>query len=88
MGCRRADLVLAHRLDSTQPWPSDRLTGIPLAHEPLHVALPATSPLAHNPRLTAVDVAAQPRISVHDGSCVQAMLAATATAAAASQPWT
>lgn len=78
------DLVLAHRLDYSSPWPSDRLTVIPLAREPLYVALPATSPLARAARLTAADVATQPWISVHDGFPVQGTLAAIA--AAAGQP--
>jgi DNA-binding transcriptional LysR family regulator len=75
------DLVLAHRLDSSAPWPSDRLTVLPLVHEPLYVAVPATSPLAHAERLTAADVATQPWISVHDGFPLQGTLAAIAAAA-------
>lgn len=75
------DLVLAHRLDSSPRWPHDRLTVIPLLHEPLFVALPAASPLARRPRLTVADVADQPWISVHDGFPVQGTLAALAAAA-------
>jgi DNA-binding transcriptional LysR family regulator len=75
------DLVLAHRLDSSPPWPTDRLTVVPLVHEPLYIALPDASPLADSPRLTAADVATQPWISVHDGFPVQGTLAAIAAAA-------
>lgn len=78
------DLVLAHRLDSSPNWPTDRLTVIPLVREPLYVALPAASPLAHLGRLTAADVSTQPWISVHDGFPVQGTLAAIA--ATAGQP--
>lgn len=75
------DLVLAHRLDSGPPWPTDRLTVVPLVHEPLYVALPATSPLAHREQLTAADVSSQPWISVHAGFPVEGALAAIAIAA-------
>lgn len=75
------DLVLAHRLDSSPPWPTDRLTVVPLVHEPLYVALPATSPLASRQQLTAAQVSTQPWISVHDGFPVQGTLAAIAAAA-------
>lgn len=75
------DLVLAHRLDSSTPWPTDRLTVTPLVQEPLHVAVPANSPLARTTQLTVADVATHPWISVHDGFPVQGTLTAIATAA-------
>jgi len=37
----RYDLVLAHRMDHSPRWPEERVAVIPLAHEPLDVALPA-----------------------------------------------
>lgn len=75
------DLVLAHRLDASPPWPADRLTVVPLIYEPLYVALPATSPLAGKQQLTASDVSTQPWISVHPGFPVEGTLAAIAAAA-------
>lgn len=75
------DLVLAHRLDHTADWPTDRLTAIPLVHEPLLIGLPTSHPLAHKKELSAADVAGQPWISVHDGFPLQPTLALIAAAA-------
>ncbi|GIE89009.1 LysR family transcriptional regulator [Actinoplanes regularis] len=78
------DLVLAHRLEHSPPWPADRVTVLPLIYEPLYVAMAADSPLAARARLTAVDVAGEPWISVHEGFPVGGVL--TAIAAAAGRP--
>ncbi|MCO8277722.1 LysR family transcriptional regulator [Actinoplanes sp. TRM 88003] len=78
------DLVLAHRLAHSPPWPADRLTVVPLRHEPLYVALPASHRLASHTTLTAADVAAEPWISVRPGFPLEGVL--TAIAAAAGRP--
>ncbi|XVV10021.1 LysR family transcriptional regulator [Actinoplanes sp. CA-131856] len=78
------DLVLAHRLAHSPPWPADRLTVIPLIREPLYVAMSAHHPLTARERLTAADVSAWPWISVHDGFPLTGLL--TAIAAAAGHP--
>jgi DNA-binding transcriptional LysR family regulator len=75
------DLVIAHRLAHSPPWPADRVTVVPLIHEPIYVAMAADSPLAAKPRLTAADVAEEPWISVHDGFPVGGVLAAIAAVA-------
>ena len=78
------DLVLAHRLAHSPPWPADRLTVVPLVHEPLYVALPAGHRLATQESLTAADVAGEPWICVHEGFPLEGVL--TAVAAAAGRP--
>jgi DNA-binding transcriptional LysR family regulator len=78
------DLVLAHRLTHSPPWPADRLTVVPLIHEPLYVAMSADHPLAARDRLTAADVSTWPWISVHDGFPLTGVL--TAIAALAGRP--
>ena len=78
------DLVLAHRLAHSPPWPADRLTVIPLVWEPLYVAMPADHPLAGRDPLTTADVAGVPWISVHAGFPLEGVL--TAIAAAAGRP--
>ncbi|GAA3533323.1 LysR family transcriptional regulator [Nocardioides daeguensis] len=50
------DLVLAHRMEHSPPWPSADLHVVTLAREPLDVALPADHPLAARDRLRPRDV--------------------------------
>jgi DNA-binding transcriptional LysR family regulator len=78
------DLVVAHRLAHSPPWPADRLRVVPLVYEPLYVAMAADSPLAGKSELTAVDVAGEPWISVHEGFPVEGVL--TAIGAIAGRP--
>ena len=52
----RYDLVLAHRLDHSPPWPEGKVTVLPLAHEPLDVAMSSQHPLAALETLSAHDV--------------------------------
>ncbi|WP_042380566.1 LysR family transcriptional regulator [Streptacidiphilus melanogenes] len=63
---RDHDLVLAHRLDHSPPWPRTVTAGT-LLREPLDVALPTGHPLAAKAVLLPQDVADQPWITVHDG---------------------
>lgn len=60
------DVVIAHRLDHTPPWPHG-LTVTSLLHEPLDVAMPKRHPLAAKTRVTPRDVADEPWIAVHEG---------------------
>ncbi len=78
------DLVIAHRLAHSPPWPADRIAVIPIMREPLYVAMSLTHPLAAREPLTASDVGAWPWISVHDGFPLTGVL--TAIAAAAGRP--
>jgi DNA-binding transcriptional LysR family regulator len=74
------DLVIAHRLDHSPPWPSSiRTTG--LLHEPLDVAMPAGHPLASKRRVTPRDVAGEPWITVQDGFPLLATIVAIGAAA-------
>jgi DNA-binding transcriptional LysR family regulator len=60
------DIVLAHRLDHTPPWPPG-VSVTALLHEPLDVAMPENHPLASKQRVTPHDVAGEQWITVHDG---------------------
>jgi DNA-binding transcriptional LysR family regulator len=75
------DLVVAHRLAYSPPWPADRLTVIPLIEEPLYVAMSADHPLATRDELTAADVGGWPWISVHEGFPLEGVLSAIAATA-------
>lgn len=77
---RDYDLVLAHHLDNTPPWPRT-VAATTLLREPLDVALPAGHPLADKRRLSPRDVAAQPWITVHDGFPLMATIDAIGAAA-------
>lgn len=60
------DLVIAHRLPHTPPWP-DRVSVLPVVVEPLDVALAAHHPLAAKAVLEPQDLAGVPWVSVHEG---------------------
>jgi DNA-binding transcriptional LysR family regulator len=60
------DIVIAHRLPSSAPWPSS-VTTIPLTFEPLDVALPAAHRLARYASLTPQQLRDERWIAVHDG---------------------
>lgn len=80
----RHDLVLAHRMEHSPPWPRDRVAVIELTREPLDVALPAGHPLADHEELTAADVAGEPWVTSRPGYSPDDVL--TAVAALASTP--
>jgi DNA-binding transcriptional LysR family regulator len=77
---REYDIVLAHRLVHAPVWPST-VTVTTLLREPLDVAMPADHPLAARDRVTPMDVADEPWITVHDGFPVMATIDAIAAAA-------
>ena len=72
------DIVLAHRFEHTDPWPST-VTAVPLLTEPLDVALPADHPLARRRSVTAHAAATEPWITTHKGFPVEAITYALAT---------
>ncbi|KRE77441.1 LysR family transcriptional regulator [Arthrobacter sp. Soil763] len=74
----RYDLVLAHRMDHSPRWPVERVAVIPLAHEPLDVALPAGHRLAGQRAVTADDVVGEPWVTSHAGYSPADVLSAVA----------
>ena len=74
----RYDLVLAHRMDHSPRWPAERVAVIPLAHEPLDVALPAGHRLAGQDTVTAADVVGEPWVTSHTGYSPADVLSAVA----------
>lgn len=63
----RYDLVLAHRMDNSPQWPEDKVAVIPLADEPLDIALPAHHPLAARTELEPSDVVDETWVTSRDG---------------------
>lgn len=80
----RYDLVLAHRMDHSPRWPESTVRVIPLAHEPLDVALSPDHPLAALPALSPADVVGHPWVTSRAGYSPDDVL--TAIAAVASRP--
>ncbi|SDT09341.1 DNA-binding transcriptional regulator, LysR family [Pseudarthrobacter equi] len=74
----RYDLVLAHRMDHSPGWPTERVTVVPLLHEPLDVALPAAHPLADKAAVTADDVGGEAWVTSHAGYSPSDVLSAVA----------
>ena len=74
----RYDLVLAHRMDHSPRWPGERVAVIPLAHEPLDVALPAGHRLASQRAVTADDVVGEPWVTSRTGYSPADVLSAVA----------
>lgn len=52
----RHDLVLAHRMEHSDPWPAQGVRSLTLIREPLDVAVPASHPLASRTSVTPQDV--------------------------------
>ncbi|MFJ6027522.1 LysR family transcriptional regulator [Pseudarthrobacter sp. NPDC092424] len=74
----RYDLVLAHRMDHSPRWPGERVTVIPLAHEPLDVALPAGHRLAQQESVSVADVVDEAWVTSHAGYSPADVLSAVA----------
>lgn len=55
----RYDLVLAHRMEHSDPWPTQGVRSLTLVREPLDVAVPISHPLASRTSLTPADVAGE-----------------------------
>ncbi|WP_350277628.1 LysR family transcriptional regulator [Kribbella sp. HUAS MG21] len=66
------DVVVAHRLAHTRPWPKS-VHVTPLLLEPLDIALPADHPLAGHERIHAEEAARHPWIATHAGFPVGAL---------------
>ncbi|GAA1316780.1 LysR family transcriptional regulator [Leucobacter albus] len=75
------DLVIAHRLEHSPPWPTAGLRVIRLAQEPLDIALPVDHPLAARERLTPADVAGEPWVTSRSGYSPDDLLGAIAAVA-------
>jgi DNA-binding transcriptional LysR family regulator len=78
------DLVLAHRMEHSPPWPAADLHVVQLAREPLDVALPAAHPLAERRSLRPRDVIGERWVTSRVGYSPDDVL--TAVAAVASRP--
>jgi DNA-binding transcriptional LysR family regulator len=60
------DIVIAHRLEHSAPWPSS-ITVIPLLREPLDIAMSDQHPLAGQPTVGVTDVINEEWVSVQNG---------------------
>lgn len=63
----RYDLVLAHRMEHSPPWPTDGVRSLALVREPLDVAVAAAHPLASRGQVTSFDVVDSPWVTSRAG---------------------
>ena len=77
--CADHDVVLAHRLPHSAPWPAT-VSVTHLLREPLDVAMPVGHPLAARPTVNVDDVTRLPWVGVHEGFPLLAPLQAIAAA--------
>jgi len=77
----RYDLVLAHRMEHSAPWPTQGMRSMTLVKEPLDVAVAAAHPLAHRTRVTPHDVVDGPWVTSRAGYSPDDVLAAVAAVA-------
>lgn len=75
------DIVIAHRMSHTNPWPSTRLSIVPLLREPMDVAMRADHSLAQHESLSPADLVSASWVSTHPGFSPADMLEAIAVAA-------
>lgn len=77
----RYDLVLAHRMEHSAPWPTQGVRSLTLAKEPLDVAVARTHPLASRSRVTPADVVDGPWVTSRAGYSPDDVLGAVAAVA-------
>lgn len=71
------DLVIAHRLDHSTPWP-DTITALPLMREPLDVVMSDRHQLAGIPSIGVADLREEEWVSVQEGFPLESALQAIA----------
>jgi DNA-binding transcriptional LysR family regulator len=77
----RYDLVLAHRMEHSDPWPTHGVRSLTLVREPLDVAVSTSHPLAARASLTPADVAGEPWVTSRIGYSPDDVLRAVAAVA-------
>lgn len=80
----RHDLVLAHRMEHSAPWPAQGVRSLTLIREPLDVAVPASHPLASRASVTPQDVVGERWVTSRVGYSPDDVL--RAVSAVAKQP--
>lgn len=77
----RYDLVLAHRMEHSEPWPAQGVRSLTLVREPLDVAVAASHPLAGRSSVSPKDIAAERWVTSRIGYSPDDVLGAIAAVA-------
>lgn len=77
----RYDLVLAHRMEHSPPWPTQGIRSLTLVREPLDIAVAVTHPLAGRAAVTAADIAGERWVTSRVGYSPDDVLGAIAAVA-------
>ncbi|WP_336646155.1 LysR family transcriptional regulator [Microbacterium sp. USHLN186] len=77
----RYDLVLAHRMEHSEPWPAQGVRSLTLVREPLDVAVAASHPLAHRSSVSPADIAGERWVTSRIGYSPDDVLRAIAAVA-------
>ena len=75
------DLVLAHRMEHSPPWPAHGMRSLTLVREPLDVAMSAQHPLASRDAVTPADIAGETWVTSRVGYSPDDVLRAIAAVA-------
>ncbi|MFJ4045488.1 LysR family transcriptional regulator [Microbacterium sp. NPDC089987] len=77
----RYDLVLAHRMEHSEPWPAQGVRSLTLVREPLDVAVARSHPLAGRSSVSSRDIAAERWVTSRIGYSPDDVLGAIAAVA-------
>ncbi|MEV7621010.1 LysR family transcriptional regulator [Microbacterium sp. NPDC089321] len=77
----RYDIVLAHRMEHSEPWPSQGVRSLTLVREPLDVAVAASHPLATRSSVSPADIAGERWVTSRIGYSPDDVLRAVAAVA-------
>lgn len=68
------DVVIAHRPPAAEPWPSDRVSSVPVLDEPIELALRRDHPLVGRPAVRLSELAGETWVAAHEGFALEPLV--------------